>query len=161
MSKHFKIKPSHQDYVELLQITDTHIFADEKERFDDVDTKVSLNDVLNLARDNDWPVDALLATGDLVHDARTIAYERLLEVFTSIKEPVFCIPGNHDSPILMHQLLNTQNVHTSKSIEIGSWLVIMLDTFLLNTHAGQLQQQELDLLDALLEENQDKGHPSS
>jgi len=156
MSNHFKIEPSHQDYAELLQITDTHIFADEKERFDDVDTKASLNDVLNLARDNDWPVDALLATGDLVHDARTIAYDRLLEVFTSIKEPVFCLPGNHDSPTLMQQLFNTQNVHTSKSIEIGSWLIIMLDTFLLNTHAGQLQQQELDLLDALLDENLDK-----
>jgi len=156
MSNYFKIEPSHQDYAELLQITDMHIFADEEERFDDIDTKASFNDVLNLARDNNWPVDALLATGDLVHDARTIAYERLLEVFTSIEEPVFCLPGNHDSPILMHQLLNTNNIHTSKSIEIGSWLIIMLDSFLQSTHAGQLQQQELDLLDDLLKENQDK-----
>ncbi len=156
MSNLFKIEQSHQDYAELLQITDTHIFADEEERFDDIDTKASLNDVLNLARDNNWPVDALLATGDLVHDAKTIAYERLLEVFTSIEEPIFCLPGNHDSPILMHQLLNTNNIHTSKSIEIGSWLIIMLDTFLQNTHAGQLQQIELDLLDDLLGKNLDK-----
>ena len=156
MSTHYQIKPRHEEYAELLQITDTHIFADEKERFDDVDTNASLNDVLNLARDNDWPVDALLATGDLVHDARAIAYERLLEVFTLIEEPVFCLPGNHDSPTLMDKLLNNKNVHTSKSIEIGQWLVVMLDSFLLNTHAGQFQQQELDLLDKLLEENQDK-----
>lgn len=155
MSDHFKIQPSHQDYAELLQITDTHIFADEKERFDDVDTRASLNQVLNLARDNNWPVDAILATGDLVHDPRTIAYERWLEVFTSIEEPVFCLPGNHDSPGLMYKLLNTHNVHTSKSIKIGSWLIIMLDSFLLNTHAGQLQQDELDLLDDILGENQD------
>jgi len=157
MINHFKIESSHQDYAELLQITDTHIFADEKDTFDDVDTRASLSEVLNLARDNDWPVDAILATGDLVHDARTIAYERWLEVFTSIEEPVFCLPGNHDSPSLMHKLLNTKNVHTSKSIEIGTWLIIMLDSFLLNTHAGQLQQDELDLLDTLLEENQDKN----
>jgi len=156
MTKHFKIQSSHQDYAELLQITDTHIFANEKDTFDNVDTRASLKKVLNLARENNWPVDAILATGDLVHDARTIAYEKWLEVFTSIDAPVFCLPGNHDSPGLMHKLLNTHNVHTSKSIEIGSWLIIMLDSFLLNTHAGQLQQDELDLLDALLEENQDK-----
>lgn len=156
MSTHYQIKPCHQDYAELLQITDTHIFVDEKEKFDDVDTKASLNEVLNLARDNDWPVDALLATGDLVHDPRTIAYERLLEVFTAIGKPVFCLPGNHDSPVLMHKLLNNKNVHTSKSIEIGQWLIVMLDSFLLNTHAGQLQQDELDLLDELLKGNQDK-----
>jgi len=156
MSNHFKLEPSHQDYAELLQITDTHIFADEKDTFDDVDTRASLNEVLSLARDNNWPVDAILATGDLVHDARAIAYERWLEVFTSIEEPVFCLPGNHDSPSLMHKLLNTKNVHTSKSIELGSWIIIMLDSFLLNTHAGQLQQDELDLLDDILGENQDK-----
>jgi len=84
LSTHYQIKPYHQDYAELLQITDMHIFADEKERFDDVDTKASLNEVLNLAKANDWPVDALLATGDLVHDPGTIAYERLREVFTAI-----------------------------------------------------------------------------
>ncbi len=32
----------------------------------------------------------------------------------------------------------------------------MLDSFLLNTHAGQLQQSELDLLDGILGDNQDK-----
>ncbi|RKZ48546.1 MAG: 3',5'-cyclic-AMP phosphodiesterase [Gammaproteobacteria bacterium] len=156
MNDHFKIEPSNQDYAELLQITDTHIFADEKDTFDDVDTRASLKQVLDLARGNDWPVDTILATGDLVHDARTIAYERLLEVFTSIEEPVFCLPGNHDSPGLMYELLNTSNVHTSKSIEIGAWVIIMLDSFLLNTHAGQLQQHELDLLGELLEKHQDK-----
>ena len=142
MSNHFKIQPSHQDYAELLQITDTHIFADKKERFDDIDTNLSLNNVLNLARGSNWPVDALLATGDLVHNARTIAYERLLKVFTEIEEPIFCLPGNHDSPALMHKLLNTNNVHTLKSIEIGSWLIIMLDSFLPNTHAGLLKQHD-------------------
>lgn len=156
MSNQFKIESSQRDFVELLQITDTHIFADEKDMFDGVDTTASLKEVLNLARENNWPVDAILATGDLVHDARAVAYERWLEVFTSIREPVFCLPGNHDSPSLMHKLLNKKNVHTSKSVVIGSWLIIMLDSFLLNTHAGQLQQQELDLLDELLESNKDK-----
>lgn len=156
MSIHFKIQASHQDYVELLQITDTHIFSNKKERFNDVDTSTSLNDVLHLARKNHWPVDAILATGDLVHDARTLAYERLLEMFNSIQAPIFCLPGNHDSPTLMHQLLNTHNVHTSKSIDIGSWLIVMLDSFQANTHAGKLQSGELSLLDKRLRANQDK-----
>jgi Icc protein len=156
MNNHFQIKPQHQDYAELIQITDTHIFADAKDRFDDVDTSASLNEVLNLAKANDWPVDALLATGDLVHDPRTMAYERLLEVFTTIEKPVFCLPGNHDSPILMHKLLNNQNVHTSKSIEIGQWLIVMLDSFLIDTHAGEFKQEELDLLDGILSKHQDK-----
>ena len=155
MNNHFKINPAQQDFVELLQITDTHIFADKKDSFSGIDTTVSLNKVLRLARKNNFPVDAVLATGDLVHDAKTIAYEKLLEIFKSIEAPIFCLPGNHDSPTLMHKLLNINNVHTSKSIEIGSWLIIMLDSFLQNTHAGQLQQIELDLLNKLLEENQD------
>ena len=156
MKDHFQIKPHHEEYAELIQITDTHIFADAKDRFDDVDTSASLNEVLNLAKANDWPVDALLATGDLVHDPRTIAYERLQKVLTTIEKPVFCLPGNHDSPILMHKLLNNQNVHTSKSIEIGNWLIVMLDSFLIDTHAGEFKQEELDLLDGILSKHQGK-----
>lgn len=156
MKNHFQIKPHHEEYAELIQITDTHIFADAKDRFDDVDTSASLNEVLNLAKANDWPVDALLATGDLVHDPRTIAYERLQKVLTTIEKPVFCLPGNHDSPILMHKLLNNQNVHTSKSIEIGNWLIVMLDSFLIDTHAGEFKQEELDLLDGILSKHQGK-----
>ena len=156
MKDHFQIKPHHEEYAELIQITDTHIFADAKDRFDDVDTSASLNEVLNLAKANNWPVDALLATGDLVHDPRTIAYERLQKVLTTIEKPVFCLPGNHDSPILMHKLLNNQNVHTSKSIEIGNWLIVMLDSFLIDTHAGEFKQEELDLLDGILSKHQGK-----
>ena len=156
MTTHYQINPRHGEYAALLQITDMHIFADEEQRFDDIDTKASLIEVLNLAKANHWPVDALLATGDLVHDPRTIAYERLRDVFTTIGKPVFCLPGNHDSPMLMHKLLNQKNIHTSKSIEIGQWLIVMLDSFLLNTHAGYLDQDELDMLDRLLQEHQDK-----
>ena len=158
MSNHFKIELSHQDYAELLQITDTHIFADEKETLDSVDTHSSLKEELNLARNNDWPMDAVLLTGDLAHDPVTVAYERLLNILTDIDKPVFCLPGNHDDPELMYQLLNKQNVYTSKSLEIGQWLIVMLDSFLPNTHthAGYLKQEELDFLDKTLNENLDK-----
>ena len=156
MPLHIKINASHQDYAELLQITDTHIFADEKETFDGVDTQSSLKEVFKLARNNDWPVDALLLTGDLVHDPVTVAYERLFDILTDIDEPIFCLPGNHDDPELMHQVLNKRNIHTSKSIEIGSWIVVMLDTFLANTHAGYFAQDELDFLDKALREHPDK-----
>ncbi len=156
MSNHFKIEPSHQDYIELLQITDTHIFTNEKETFDDVDTQSSLKEVLNFARKNDWPVDAVLVTGDLVHDPVAVAYERLLEVLVFIDQPIFCLPGNHDDPGLMHQLLNKKNVHTSKSLEIGQWVIFMLDSFLPNTDAGYLKQDELDFLNKKLNENLDK-----
>jgi len=156
MNNHFKIKPFHQDYAELLQITDTHIFADEKETLDGVNTQSSLKEVLNLAKNNDWPVDAVLVTGDLAHDPVTVVYERLLDILTDIDKPIFWLPGNHDDPKLMYQVLNKKNIHTAKSIEIGSWIVVMLDSFLENTHAGYLAQNELDFLDKILNENLDK-----
>ncbi len=156
MSNHFQIKSRNKDYTELIQITDTHIFADARDRFDNIDTGASLNEVLNLAKAGNWSVDALLATGDLVHNPKTCAYERLLQIFTTIEKPVFCLPGNHDSPVLMHELLNNQNVHTSKSVEIGHWLIVMLDSFLIDAHAGELKQEELNLLDTILSRYQDK-----
>lgn len=156
MSQHFILKPAHQDYIELLQITDTHIFADSNDRFDEVDTNDSLNQVLSLAKIQNWPIDGILATGDLVHDPVTVAYERLFDNLKNLEQPVFCLPGNHDDPVLMQQLLNSQNVHTSKSITTDTWLIIMLDSFLPNTHAGKLARNELATLNKLLSEHQRK-----
>lgn len=144
------------DYIELIQLTDTHIFSDPGETFDGVDTAKSLSEVIACAKTRDWPPDAILVTGDLVHDTGTQAYERLAAILKTLQHPVFCIPGNHDDPALMQQVLNQDNISTTKSILFDQWIILMLDTFLPNTHAGYLDEDELNFLDGELQANKNK-----
>ena len=55
-----EMHPHQADYVELLHITDTHIFADANDRFDDVDTETSLRSVLDCAFTHEADIEAVL-----------------------------------------------------------------------------------------------------
>ncbi len=151
-----KLLQRHSDYIELIQITDTHLFSRPETTFDGIDTAQSLQQVLDHARQTHWPPDAILVTGDLVHDPEAKAYERLLKILKTTDKSTFCIPGNHDDPALMHQHLNQANVSTTKIIQFNRWAVIMLDTWLPGTHAGALSADELTFLDQQLKANHDK-----
>ena len=63
----------------LLQLTDTHIYADASGRFDGMDTRASFAAVLHAAL-ADGRSDGLLLTGDLAMDGSAGAYAYLDQV---------------------------------------------------------------------------------
>lgn len=150
------LKQQHPDYVNLIQITDTHIQAEPDDNFDGINTRQSLGAVLQYIRKNSMPCDAVLVTGDLVHDPVAKAHAALAALLQQLDVPVFCIPGNHDDPALMEQYLNSGNISTTKHLLFTHWQLCLLNTWLPGTHAGRLQQDELRFLDNALGNNPDK-----
>ena len=136
--------------LHIVQFTDTHIFADQRQRFDGIDTAASLKQVLEYARTGDWPPDLVLVTGDLVHDPVPEAYERFCALLCDIPAPVCCLPGNHDDPGYMETMLNLGSIGTTKKITGGNWLILLLNTFKPGSHGGHLPETELEWLDAKL-----------
>ncbi len=156
MMSAIEIKAHNPDCIRLVQITDTHIFKRKAECFDGVDTAASLDQVIeHIRREVDMP-DFVMVTGDLVHDPVPEAYERLRQQLSGLGAPVFCLPGNHDDPVLMHQMLNQDNIHTTRVLEAGRWGILLLDTCLTGTHSGRLQVEELNFLDQHLAEFNDR-----
>jgi Icc protein len=156
MHKHITLKQRHSDHVELIQLTDTHIFSSEGKDFDGINTLDSLKQVITHVQGQHWPPDAILMTGDLVHEPLTVAYQRLLAVLQELQIPIVCLAGNHDVPDLMQEILHTENISTAKSIFFNNWHILMLNTFLANTHSGNLAPEELQFLEQQLQSNPDK-----
>jgi Icc protein len=85
--------------LRLLQISDTHLHAAADSRMRGVTTYATFRAVLEQAqRDPRWPVDAILATGDIVQDESRAGYERFRAALEPLGVPVYSIPGNHDDP---------------------------------------------------------------
>ena len=81
--------------LNVLQITDCHLVAPDTTLLG-VDTQASLEAVLAQACAQQAPA-AVIASGDLAHDARRDVYLRFLHTlrrFTAA--PLLCLPGNHD-----------------------------------------------------------------
>ena len=88
--------------MQILQITDPHLYGSASGRLRGVETDSSLNAVLDdaFARVPDY--SAVLVTGYSVQDD-TSGYLRFRSIFGNLKKPVLCIPGNHDEPEAMQR----------------------------------------------------------
>jgi len=125
--------------LRLLQISDTHLHAAADSRMRGVTTYATFRSVLEQAqRDPRWPVDAILATGDIVQDESRAGYERFRAALEPLGVPVYSIPGNHDDPALMSEILANGSFHLGGELRKGKWSVVLLSTFLAGEDAGGL-----------------------
>ena len=123
----------------VLQISDTHLHAAADSRMRGVTTYATFLAVLEKAqRDPRWPVDAILATGDIVQDESRAGYERFRSALEPLGVPVYCIPGNHDDPALMGEILMSGSFQLGGELRHGAWSVVLLSTFLAGEDAGGL-----------------------
>jgi Icc protein len=114
----------------------------------------SLDDVLALVNDNHQEVDLMLVTGDLANESTLSAYQRLHQTLSdSLHYPFAWLPGNHDDPAVMATLGETVN---AKVHVLGSWVTILLNSRVEGCIYGHISEDELQFLDDVLTEHNDK-----
>lgn len=142
--------------LKVLQLTDSHLYADPSRCLLGINTLETFDQVLAQALHEQGVPELLLATGDLVHDASDSGYKRLLGRLKLTGIPTYCLPGNHDLPKKMKQILNHENVHTLPSVQAKGWSLIFLDSTIPGNESGNLDKDQLELLQLLLEAHTDK-----
>lgn len=128
--------------LRLLQFTDTHLMGDPAAAMRGVVTLDSLRRVLRATVGQIAAADALLLTGDAVHDDAD-GYAWIRAEFGSLGKPVLCIPGNHDDPALMRAALAGEPFRHCGHHDFGDWRIIMLDSTVPGDAAGEVSAAEL------------------
>lgn len=139
--------------LRVLQITDTHLFSDRHGRLVGVNTEASHAAIMERILSDHWPVDLVLATGDLVHDGAEAAYRRFKHNLEELGVRTLVIPGNHDDPALMRRVFDGGRVTWSENAVLGRWQFIMLDSRREGDSGGHLGAEQLDLLDRRLSQH--------
>jgi Icc protein len=150
----FKQLPT--ESLNLLQLTDSHLYADPSRCLLGINTLETFDQVLAQALQENGTPDFLLATGDLVHDASDTGYKRLLGRLQLTEIPTYCLPGNHDIPSKMKQIMNQDNVHCLPSVQAKGWSLIFLDSTIPNSDGGRINNSQQELLEVLLQAHPDK-----
>ncbi len=120
----------------LLQITDLHLRQRAGEPLLGVDTDASLRGVLQQAMALHQP-DALLVTGDIVHDPHPAAYQRALDIIAEFYTgPLLLLPGNHD---IANQM--TPNAYGHNQLDLGAWRIVVLDSHVDDTPGASIDPQ--------------------
>lgn len=141
--------------MSILHITDTHIMAAPDQTLLGVNTSYYLNAVLDSAMNSERKFDLCLVTGDIAQDPYASSYRYFLNVLQRLNIPCVCLPGNHDDPAMMEQILCTGNVNCQKQLFLGNWQVICLNSQIPDSADGHLPDQELAFLAHCLSTNPD------
>ena len=143
--------------INVLQITDTHLFSDPAGELYGVNTRQSLVAVLHHAKITGVKNDVLLLTGDLSHDETAESYKALISLIEPLKIPTYCLPGNHDVSGLLEKYcrcaFTTDGlVHATH----GGWLIVSLNSAVPGAVEGFIDENALRKLDDLLKQHYSK-----
>jgi 3',5'-cyclic-AMP phosphodiesterase len=137
--------------VRLLHLTDPHLFGDESRAIYGVTTAVSFRKVLAEAFAHGTPRPAaILVTGDIADDHTAAAYANFSRALQPCGVPVFCLPGNHDEPGLMADLVDGGGYQYGGTAEFGAWGAVFIDTHVPGRPEGRVDPAELRRLGAAL-----------
>ncbi len=146
-----------EDSVLLVQLTDSHLFAEADDNLLGMNTCDSLRQVVELAIDEQPRIDLLLATGDLSQDGSVASYQRFRRTVEPIRAQARWCPGNHDELCAMREAAHGSSL-MEPVLDIGNWRVVMLDTLVAGSVFGMLRGDQLELLERALSEAPDRHH---
>ncbi len=138
--------PEIQGAVRLVQVTDTHLYADVADVLVGMNCEEGMRDVLSLIRREEGPLAAVLCTGDISQDNSSSSYQRFAGAVASLAAPQYWIAGNHDEIPKMKAALGADNPCFTRAFSIPGWRIIMLNSNVVGEVHGRLEQSELDFL---------------
>ena len=135
--------------VRILQITDTHLFAEKHETLLGVNTWDSYQSVLDAIHAESPEYDLIVATGDLAQDQSAAAYQHFAEGIASFRAPCVWLPGNHDLQPAMYSALQDAGISPAKRVFIGGSPAANLaaDSQVSRVPHGELSEFQLEWLE--------------
>jgi 3',5'-cyclic-AMP phosphodiesterase len=140
----------------LIQITDCHLGPLTSETLLGLNTDQSLHDVLALILQKEPEFASLVCTGDIASAGHDSCYRRFIDIVRQyFPHPLGWLPGNHDSSEIMANI-RLPEMPAARTMDVGNWLLVLLDSVVPGHVYGEFPQAELDYLGQVLAANRDK-----
>ncbi len=144
MSRHSNT-PATDASVLLVQLSDSHLFAEDGARLLGMDTAHSLEKVVERVAREQPRIDLILATGDVSQDGSLDSYTRFRRLSAPLAAPLRWFAGNHDEREPMQRATEGSDL-LEQVVDVGNWRVVLLDSSIPGAVPGYLEDDQLDLL---------------
>ena len=136
--------------INVLQLTDIHLFAAPTQSLKGINTEQSFVAVLEAIALVGRKPDLVVLTGDLTQLGEAAAYQRLVEHCKQFTCPIYALPGNHDDFTVQQQVFTNSAISSEKSFLKHNWHFIALNSVIPGYNEGALSQSELNFLQTAL-----------
>ena len=145
-----------ENHVCIVQITDTHLFAEPDGKLLGVNTGDSLQAVVELIAQQKHNMDVLLATGDISQDYTPKSYQSFIQKITPLSTPCHFLPGNHDEWQLMQSQMTVKPMMPHNQILFDDWQILLLNSTIPKKPAGFIEESEFVFIEQAIAEHPDK-----
>ena len=134
--------------MKVIQISDTHLFADDELDIFGVKSNLKFEEVMNKIIEEDChDTDMIFLTGDISQDETAASYQKIAQHLSKLDIPVYWIPGNHDDLLQVEAVFqHAKNFNRGRKLSLANWHLIFLNTKIDGRDDGQLSQSELSML---------------
>lgn len=137
--------------IQIIQISDIHLFADKDADLLGVKTEESFMAVRDCIIRNEHDADMVILSGDLSQDGSEASYKRLAEYVKSFNKPAYFFAGNHDFPENIDQYFTGSHIKPDKQILHDNWQIILLNSHKPGAVEGYLDSDQLKFMQDCLE----------
>ena len=134
----------------IVQISDTHLFAEVEKVLLGVQTQQSFDAVVNLLKTDSLP-DLIILSGDLAQDGSKNAYLRIAKQLKEFPVPIYYVAGNHDDPQNLNAVYPLDNITHHRHIVLKNWHIILLNSHKEGAVEGFLDPTQLSFLEHCLQ----------
>lgn len=147
MQHSFELVVADNSCVRLLQLTDTHLFADPKQALLGIVTRDSLQQVIKAIAKQNLAPDLIITSGDISQDKSAASYRAFAAMISALDAPCAWVPGNHDDRATMDAYLTTPPFCSAKQILAGDdWQLVLLNSQVKGENYGKLDSIQLKFL---------------
>jgi len=143
----------------VLQLSDLHLFATPEQELRGRNLRHCFQTLIDSIRNSQPEFDLMVLSGDLAHDECEPTYSVLRELLGNWAERCRMIPGNHDNRdairAVFPELVPASGVLTF-SVDAADWRLIGLDTHVDDYVPGRLDDEQLEWLNAELQQHADR-----
>ena len=143
--------------VLLVQLSDSHLFAEQDGKLLGMNTHDSLEKVIERVQAEQRDIDLILASGDLSQDGSVASYQHFEHLTRSLGAAIRWFPGNHDELPAMREACRGSDL-LQPVVDLGNWRIILLDSSIPGAVPGYLADDQLELLEQALSEAPERHH---
>lgn len=149
--------PSSDTPVLLVQLSDSHLFAEADGTLLGMNTRDSLRQVIERVQAEQPHIDLVIASGDLSQDGSLESYQGFAQMTACLDAPARWFAGNHDElPGMEAAAAGTDWLQPVT--DIGNWRVTVLNSAVPGSVPGFLADDQLQLLAQALSEAPERHH---
>ena len=140
------IQNNQSNTIEFIHITDSHLLDHPEDEFHGLNTRSCLDAVLSQSLSRYPDVDFLLFTGDISQTGNEQSYNIFRSVIQQYDFPMYCVPGNHDSPELLQAIIPDCPDKTINIIPFEAFSLVLINSRVEGQNYGIVSHQCLQQL---------------